>query len=198
LDTAPEKEGFRETPWWVHTRQEILDNIVQTVLELSAGEYTFFQAEASFGINDSPLVIRDGEDQLRIRGFIDRVDRRTDGHIRIIDYKLGGKTAYTITAFDKGKKLQLPLYALAAQETLGLGLVVDGFYWHFQQAEASSFELGKAGGGVEGAIETAVAYAWEAVRHIRGGQFTPRPPDEGCPTYCPAAGFCWQYAPRSW
>jgi hypothetical protein len=81
---------------------------------------------------------------------------------------------------------------------LGLGTAADGFYWHFQQAEASSFQLAKADGGVNGAIETAVAHAWEAIRRIRSGHFTPKPPDEGCPAYCPAAGFCWQYTPKSW
>jgi hypothetical protein len=88
------------------------------------------------------------------------------------------------------------LYALAAQEALGLGRVVDGFYWHLQQAEPSTFQLDKV--GVETAIETAVTHAWQAVGHIRGGRFTPQPPAGGCPSYCPAAGFCWQYTPKGW
>lgn len=198
LDAAPEQEGFRETAWWSQTRLEIINNVVRTVLMLSEEEHEFLQAEAEFGIHGPPLIIQDGEDKLQLRGFIDRVDRRPDGSIRIIDYKSGSKTAYTRTAFSLGKKLQLPLYALAAQETLGLGVVTDGFYWHFQQAEASSFKLDKAEGGVDGAIETAIHHAWAAVHHIRSGQFTPKPPDTGCPTYCPAAAFCWQYTPKSW
>jgi ATP-dependent helicase/DNAse subunit B len=198
LDAAPEQQGFRETGWWAQTRQEILDNVTRSVMALNDGSYTFLQAEASFGFQGDPLVIEDGDDALRLHGFIDRIDRRPDGQIRLIDYKLGGKYGYPAKAFAQGKKLQLPLYALAAQETLGLGEVADGFYWHFQQAEASSFQLEKADGGVAGALETAVTHAWDAVHRIRQGQFSPQPPAEGCPSYCPAAAFCWQYAPKSW
>lgn len=193
LDAAPTKWGFRQTPWWTQTRQEIIDNVTRSVMALAVGEFTFFRAEAAFGIHGPPLIISEGDAHLRLRGFIDRVDRRDDGTIRIIDYKSSGKSAYTFTAFQNGKKLQLPLYALAAQETLGLGVVSDGFYWHFQQAESSSFQLQKAKEGIDGVIQIAIAHAWEAVKNIRNGQFAPRPPDGGCPAYCPAASFCWQY-----
>jgi ATP-dependent helicase/DNAse subunit B len=196
LATAPAREGFRQTPWWSQTCQEIIENVVRSVLTLTADDYTFFQAEAAFGMQNPPLVITDGVDTLQLRGFIDRIDRREDGTVRIIDYKTGSKYAYTTTAFAQGQKLQLPLYALAAQEALGLGRVVDGFYWHLQQAEPSTFQLDKV--GVETAIETAVTHAWQAVGHIRGGRFTPQPPAGGCPSYCPAAGFCWQYTPKGW
>lgn len=197
LDAAPEQEGFRETAWWSQTRLGIINNVVRTVCKLPIEGYEFRWAEAEFGFSKPPLVIQDGADRLQLRGFIDRIDRHSDGSLRIIDYKSSSEAAYTPTTFSQGKKLQLPLYALAAQEALKLGVVATGFYWHFQQAEASGFELGKAEGGVDGAIETAVRYAWDAVHHIRSGQFTPKPPDTGCPTYCPAAAFCWQYTPKS-
>lgn len=198
LDAAPEQQGFRQTPWWAQTRAEIIDNVTRSLLALADGDYTFFRAEAAFGSKGPPLAIEIGDDRLLLRGYIDRIDRRADGTIRIIDYKSGGKSSYTSTAFEKGHKLQLPLYALAAQQALGLGTVSDGFYWHFQQAEPSGFQLGKAGGGIETALQTAVTYAWEAVTQIRSGQFTPRPPDGGCPSYCPAAAFCWKYTPQNW
>ena len=121
------------------------------------------------------------------------MDRAPDGGLRIIDYKTGGKWSFTPKAFAEGKKLQLPLYALAAEQALGLGRVTDGFYWHVQQAEASSFSLA---GGVQEAIETALGHAWSAVRGARAGRFVPEPPDSGCPDYCPAAAFCWHARPR--
>jgi hypothetical protein len=116
--------------------------------------------------------------------------------LRIIDYKTAGPGSFTNRSVVEGKKLQLPLYALAAEQALKLGQVVDGFYWHVQQAEASSFSLSGFDGGPAAAIETALAHAWSAVRGAREGRFTPRPPDGGCPDYCPAAGFCWRYRPR--
>jgi hypothetical protein len=100
-----------------------------------------------------------------------------------------------------GKKLQLPLYALGARDALGLGEPEEGFYWHVVQGERSGFALsrfkGQDGGGVGpyAAVAVAVQAAAEAVQGARGGQFTPTVPDDGCPSYCPAVGFCWHYAP---
>jgi ATP-dependent helicase/DNAse subunit B len=58
LDSGPEQEGFRETAWWSQTRMEIINNVVRTILNLSADAYEFHQAEAAFGINGPPLMIR--------------------------------------------------------------------------------------------------------------------------------------------
>lgn len=198
LDAAPQQQGFRQTAWWTQTQAEILDNVTRSLVSLADSDYRFFRAEAAFGIQGPPLVIGNGQDRLQLRGLIDRIDRHTDGTIRIIDYKSGGKSSYSFTAFQNGEKLQLPLYALAAQETLRLGTVTDGFYWHFHQAEPSGFQLQKAKESIDDVIQTAVTYAWEAVAQIRSGQFAPTPPDGGCPSYCPAAAFCWQYVPRNW
>ncbi len=50
--------------------------------------------------------------------------------------------------------------------------------------------------GPEEAIETAVGHAWEAIRGAQAGRFVPRTPKGGCPSYCPAVGFCWHFEPR--
>ena len=198
LDAAPEDQGFRETAWWMQTRAEILENVRQSLEALLAlpGSFVPYQHEAVFGLKGQPpLVVRQGQDAFRLRGFIDRVDRAPDGRVRIIDYKTAGPWAYTKKAVTEGKLLQLPLYALAARDALELGDPVEGFYWHVRQAQPSSFQMSKFDGGPDGAIEVAVDKAWEAVRGVRDGHFVPHPPDAGCPSYCPAAGFCWRYRP---
>lgn len=199
LDAAPEADGFRESAWWPQTRQAISDTITRSIeaLETLDSDFRFLLSEAAFGIRDRPpLVIRDGDEQLRVRGFIDRVDRDGEGRLRIIDYKTSGPTGYKADEFRDGKKLQLPLYALAAEQALGLGQVSDGFYWHVKQAEASPFQL--ATEGVSDAVDLAVAYAWAVAREVREGHFTPHPPDDGCPDFCGAAAFCYHYAPKGW
>lgn len=203
LDAAPRTEGFRATAWWRQTRAEIEANVQRSVEALASlpGGFVPVAQEAAF-FDDRSLTVTDGDDAFRLHGFIDRVDRAPDGGLRIIDYKTGGPSGFTVKAVAEGKKLQLPLYALAAEQALGLGDVADGFYWHVQHAEASKFTLAgfepPAGfeGGPAGAIQTALAHAWTAVRGARAGQFAPHPPAEGCPDYCPAVAFCWHYRTR--
>jgi RecB family exonuclease len=203
LDAAPRREQFRETAWWQETRREIEENVARSLeaLESLDARFRFHRAEQSFGIRGQPgppLEVRDDDvgDSFRLRGFIDRVDRADGEGVRIIDYKTSGPSGYKERAVREGKKLQLPLYALAAEEALGLGEVVDGFYWHVGHAEPSGFTLARF--GPREAIETAVGYAWESVRGARRGMFVPEPPEGGCPRYCPAAGFCWRYEVGRW
>ena len=197
LDEAPQREGFRETAWWAQTRAEIVENVRRSLEALAdlQGDFVPHWQEAAFGLQGQrPLVVRDGEDRFCLRGLIDRVDRTPDGQVRVIDYKTASPHDFGNRAVREGKKLQLPLYALAAQEALGLGEVVGGFYWHVRHAEPSSFTLEKF--GPEEAVQVAVEHAWEAVRGARRGYFVPSTPDGGCPPYCPAAAFCWHHQPQ--
>jgi hypothetical protein len=116
----------------------------------------------------------------------------------VVDYKTGGPYAFTNSAIAQGKKLQLPIYALAARDALRLGRPVEGFYWHIQHAVPSGFTLSGFRGGPEAALKVAVQKAWEAVHGARNGHFVPRPPRGGCPRFCPAAAFCWHYRPGVW
>ena len=198
LDEAPRREGFRETAWWEQTRREIVENVRQSLEALAEtnGEWVPSFFEAPFGLwGQPPLIVDVMDDSLRLRGVIDRVDLTSDGMVRVIDYKTGGPWAFTKKAVADGKKLQLPLYALAARDALGLGQPSEGFYWHVRQAKRSSFTLSGFDGGPHGAIKVVLDKAWEAVRGARAGHFVPRPPQGGCPSYCPAAAFCWRYLP---
>jgi len=122
--------------------------------------------------------------------------------IRIIDYKTSASYGFTHQAVREGKKLQLPLYALAAQSALKLGMIQEGFYFHVRSAETSGFKLSsfKINGkkGPLAAMENAVGISWKAVRAVQDGSFEPKTPDNGCPDYCPAAEFCWHYRPKRW
>ncbi len=198
LDEAPEREGFRQTAWWEQTRQEIAETARRSLDKLIdiQGDYVPCRFEAAFGFGgEPPLVVGRGDDAFRLHGFIDRVDRAPDGRLRVIDYKTSSPGEFTARAVAEGKKLQLPLYAQAAQDALGLGEVAEGFYWHVRHAERSSFTLGGYTGGAAAALDAALESARQAVQGIRAGRFAPEPPEGGCPSYCPAAGFCWRYAP---
>ncbi len=79
---------------------------------------------------------------------------------------------------------------------MGLGQPVEGFYWHVCQAEPSTLRLSKYGDGLEDALTVVADHVWRIVDGIRAGRFAPRPPAQGCPSYCPAAAYCWRHTWR--
>jgi ATP-dependent helicase/nuclease subunit B len=200
-DAAPGDYGFRPSPLWERQQEEMTDVLRRTVEALIeiAGEYAPLEQELSFGLGERPPLVIGAQGQalpLQLRGYIDRVDRAPDGRLRIIDYK-AGSTPISACDLEEGHRLQLPLYALAAEEALGAE-VADGFYWHIGAAKPSSLRLEKYRDGVIGAVDTAVAYALSIGAAVCDGRFAPKPPDEGCPAFCPVVVFCERYKPRQW
>jgi ATP-dependent helicase/nuclease subunit B len=200
-DAAPHDYGFRPTPLWEREQEELTETLRRTVEALieAAGEYAPLVQELPFGLHEHPPLVLRGQGQalpLQMRGYIDRVDRAPDGRLRVIDYK-AGSTPITPRDLEEGHRLQLPLYALAAEQALG-AQVASGFYWHIGAAKPSSLKLEKYEGGVVGAVDAAVEYALSIGAAVCDGQFAPKPPDEGCPAFCPAVAFCERYKPRLW
>ncbi len=195
-DAAPNDYGFRPTPLWERQQEELTEVLRRTLDALIdiAGDYKPLVQEMPFGLKDQPPLTL--STTLQLRGYIDRIDRAPDGRLRIIDYK-AGSTPISAGDLADGHRLQLPLYALAAQQALGAE-VSSGFYWHIASAKPSSLRLEKYQGGVANAVETAVEHALAIAAAVRGGRFAPAPPEEGCPRFCPAATFCDQYRPKSW
>lgn len=192
--TAPKEYGFRPTALWTQQQAEltrILEKTIEELNKVSQG-YTPRLVEVRFGMGQPSLVLQTEIGEIRLHGYIDRLDAAPDGTLRVIDYK-SGSTPIMERHLKEGRRLQLPIYALAARDALGLGEVSSGFYWHIQKAEPSSLRLEKFDGGVNGAFGTAIAHIVKHVANIRAGHFEPQPPEEGCPSYCPAVGFCWRY-----
>ncbi|MFH1907166.1 MAG: PD-(D/E)XK nuclease family protein, partial [Chloroflexota bacterium] len=192
--TAPQVYGFRPTPLWDLQQQELERRLRETITalaEVSQG-YAPRHFETRFGMGEPSLVLKTEAGEVRLHGYIDRLDAAPDGSLRVIDYKSGG-AAISAGHLKEGRRLQLPIYALAARDALGLGEISGGFYWHIQQAKPSSLKLEKYEGGAQAAFDTAVSHIGNHVTRIRAGHFEPKPPAEGCPSYCPAVGFCWRY-----
>lgn len=195
LDAAPEAYGFRPAAWWEQTRAEIMETAWRTLQTLAemAGGYTPLAFERRFGAHQPLKLSRDGETIL-LRGVIDRVDRDEQGRVRIVDYKSSGYQRFSPAGLERGEHVQLPLYALAAEQALHLGPVHDAFYWAVRDARPGSLRLGPD--NMAQAVSLAVEHTWAAVAGVRQGQFAPRPPAGGCPSYCAAAAFCWHFRPR--
>lgn len=77
--------------------------------------------EMAFGNEgEAPVEIRVGDRVLRFHGQADRVDRTADGGVVVLDYKTN-RPVYFRALIDgdpvqRGQRLQLPIYALAAQQ----------------------------------------------------------------------------------
>lgn len=205
FDEAPTAYGFRASPLWQVEQEQLLASLRQTVEEIAREEDGWMPThyERRFGLEGEPaLEVNIAAGRVRVRGIIDRIDRRGDGRLRVIDYKTGGSHLGPID-LSRGRRLQLPLYALAAEHALGLGEVVDGFYWVIRGARAGGLRLERfydrqeegAGRGPEAAYRTLKRHLESTVRGVRSGSFPPIPPHGGCPSYCPAAGYCWRYSP---
>jgi ATP-dependent helicase/nuclease subunit B len=94
--------------------------------------------ELAFGMGDDggdavEVPLGDGR-FVRVRGRADRVDRRTDGDLVVIDYKTSSDRGYTTLDHDDpvtaGTRLQLPVYAYAARAAYGgPDTRVEAYFW---------------------------------------------------------------------
>jgi putative RecB family exonuclease len=109
------------------------------------------------------------EDQLLIRGYVDRLDVSPEGHLRVVDYKTGGAPR---EAFEARALFQLKFYALVLFRTRGvvpraLRLV------YLKDAEACDYapdpeELVR--------FERTVLALWRAIEHATATRdFRPKP-----------------------
>ena len=139
---------------------------------------------------------------LRFRGFIDRIDLSPSGDTALVlDYKTGGTSSYANMNRDplqRGKRLQLPVYGLAARQLLGEGVDVRVAYWFV--TEKGKFatrpstpktleEMLDAFSGVVGTITDGI-----------GGRLFPANPgrDGGNCRYCDFKNLCPTRRERHW
>ena len=200
---APEKFGFRASALWEAEQAQYLAVLEETIRAIEEdGEWKPYRFEQKFGISGEPALVIDlGEETMILRGLVDRIDQRADGGLRIIDYKTGG-SHLAKKDLEEGLRLQLPIYALAARDALGLGEPAEGFYWHIQGAKAGGLKLAQFGweelAGPEAAYAILRVHLRRILDGIRSADFKPETPSGGCPSYCPAAQWCWKYESRGW
>ncbi len=202
LRRAPEEYGFRPSLLWEQEKARIVEDCANTLRALAGISEGWrpraFELFFGLGGGTQPVHVPvEGQGEFHLRGVIDRVDINDAGELRLIDYKAGSDS---ISSGDllAGRRLQLALYAWAAQRALA-GRVASGFYWHVRPAKRSSLTLERFDGGAAQAMRLAAELAWEAIQGVRAGRFEPTPGQPGCRPYCPGAAFCWRYRPaRTW
>lgn len=196
---APRREGFRPSPLWEIEKAQYIQTLRKTIEQLDANSagWTPIAFEQQFGTAGlPPVVIIIGDEEVQLRGIIDRVDRHSNGDIRVIDYKTGGGSLEKAD-LERGYRLQLPIYGMVAQYAMKLGQVVDGFYWKINAASPSALKLSTfkhlGSEGPEAAYDLALDHIKKFLSSMRKGEFAPKVPKGGCPFYCPAVAWCWRY-----
>lgn len=134
---ADEALGLSGAPllWQLEKRRirDALDRFLRADDEFRRDGFVFDAAEVAFGPTDTPanLELQDGR-MVRFRGRIDRVDCDPRGQVHIYDYKTGKSGSYKrieqSESFDSGRRLQLPVYALAMGAG-NPGVRVTVHYW---------------------------------------------------------------------
>ena len=109
------------------------------------------QVETRFGFDGDPIQVVDPHTGIRFRGMIDRIDISDGGKtVLVVDYKTGSAGYYdglNKDPIDQGRRLQLGVYSLAAQELFPGADTVTAAYWFgtnrgkFQIAPAEPFDL---------------------------------------------------------
>ncbi len=155
-----------------------------------------------------PFELDLGDERICLTGAIDRVDIGRVGGVtvfNIIDYKSGKEVKLNLDKVSSGRQLQLPLYALAAEQLLLAdqeAVALATGYWNIQ---GKGFES-KRGGSLQVRELTDQSLKtsddWHAlqpkimdrvqqiIRSIRGGQFPVHNEDERCTSSCSLSTVC--------
>lgn len=175
-------------------RQATLRSLRDDVAILLARESELPEDERPTPVRIEMGFGRDGEDEpgatlrvaggerIGLRGKIDRVDRRADGRMEVIDYKTGmpraksGALRFSVNGKEE-VRLQLPIYLEAARSALGVEPARA--YYSFATTDHDFQQIEFTAGDLEGTrpeLETLLAHLLDRARH---GWF-PCTPGQAC------------------
>jgi DNA helicase II / ATP-dependent DNA helicase PcrA len=113
-----------------------------------------------------------------VRGFIDRIHRRPDGSLEVVDFKTYN---HTLNESQVRQSLQLPLYIKACREALGLPVSTGALYF-LKQNETVRVTY------TEEELAARLHEAEALVKAIRHNEWGPTP--GGACGYCPFGELC--------
>jgi ATP-dependent helicase/DNAse subunit B len=199
--TAPHRYGFRPDVLWRQEQVELRRQLVALMQweweEGEAGDYRPAHQEFPFGIDGHASALKlpsPAAPELYVRGYIDRIDRREDGKLRVIDYKSGSSLYSHSSDIVKGTALQSALYALAAEQLVADGAGVAGSYYLHVPVRKRSGEFKFDGPvGDDEIVRQAIERALATAAHARAGRFPAAPAKSsghGCAAWCDLADIC--------
>ena len=201
LATAPEKFGFRESEFWEYEKGQIHDRLIETIKKmfrdssLSMNQHwSSAGTEVPFGYPDKdpehpdPLKVQTENGELKIRGWIDRLDISDDGLLRVVDYKTG-QTGFAAAELEKGSHIQAGVYAAAAVLALHKGTHCEGMYWSVNSRKSwKTAEYDVNDEEIPG-----IGFLERFAEGIRTASYPALQSGKSCPDYCPGASWCRKY-----
>jgi ATP-dependent helicase/DNAse subunit B len=204
LADAPRRFGFRAGPTWERERSVLLrrlEALVQADFEddpldkLLPGVRRPVALEAAFGpseYHEVALIDFGPAGRLRLRGYIDRIDRVGDQAV-VIDYKSG--VSPRLADMAEGRNFQMAAYLLAAQSILdrvGRPLrVAGGAFWNIHKNKIENVtSLDDKG---EEALGSAAHHLAAHIARGRRGDFAAqasKPEDGKCSRHCEFSQLC--------
>lgn len=184
---------IRKNSLWDFEKSEIKRRVVRLLHKESEWNEetpaTPVHFERKFGIGGTaPLIIEAEGGQVKLRGQIDRIDKRGEDLV-VIDYKTRRTPIRHSDALD-GRDLQLPIYAMAASRVIEKGkTVASAYYLHIHSRKKGS-ELPHRDISVDSLIEHAENCIRDYVARARNGQFPIKPNDNRCYAGCEFDVMC--------
>lgn len=175
-----------------------LDRLLTADAQRLADGYRPVAAEMDF--NNVAIELPGGH-TIRMRGSIDRIDRRPDGSLAVIDYKTGSAGSYAglseSNPHQHGRQLQLFVYSEAARAEYPDASEVRACYWFTKDTKQQGYS-------VTAAVRDLVTDAIDTIAAgIGAGVFPAHPADR--PTwgwvdcwYCTPDGQSDQHARGEW
>ncbi|MEA3400673.1 MAG: PD-(D/E)XK nuclease family protein [Armatimonadota bacterium] len=162
------------------------------VAQIQSQGHTATWLEQRYGFGRfEPVVIGEGDEALRLRGRIDRVDRmeRIEGRPAFAVYDYKSSSGPSLNRIDDGRDFQLPVYALAVRSSVLDDEAVCA-HWGYYRVRRP-VKLGRRSPSaerIEEYIQTACANARQHAARIRSGDFMPHP--AGRCGFCDFDGIC--------
>ncbi len=206
LARAPQEYGFRASSLWpqeqviIRHRLEALvrQDFEDSPLSKIAGDKQRFvgRQEVPFGMKGAPELVIDwgeGDEPLRVRGSIDRMDWVGDEAI-IVDYKTGSASP-GLADMREGRNFQMLVYLLAARQILAERgqRVKDGMFWQIRTLKTSGNISAEGDIFQSDAVKQALEHLKRHIRAARGGDFAVAPPqmdNRRCVRYCEFYQLC--------
>ena len=183
--SAPERHHFGRAALWRLGWEDAANDLERLIRREAIHNEAYGTTRVAGLERRIDIVLPGVEPELRLQGNIDRVDAGP-GFAQIVDYKSGRGISFS--AVERGERLQLQLYALAAREDLQAERLIARYAyldprekeWALDSANPADAEL----------IEDAARHT-EAVRSsVAGGDFRVNPQVPTCPSYCDFRHVC--------